>query len=159
MMLCIAVCAYEGTNTFSSIVIMVLGDEDFLSVLHTNGITSKVAVVLRWSWFQGYLLVCGGVHNWQTSYQVFGWVWILSGPSVDGAISRRLLSMMALGQGYGSTIYTLVLVGSITKYTGGYSSHKVPGCTFAGLLAGPLSKEDWHWTVAEMSWNQSPGMF
>lgn len=158
MLPCLGICAYEGTNTSSSIVIMVLGDKDLLSVLQTDGITSKVAVVLSWSQFQGYLLVCCGVHNWQTSYQVFGWVWILSGPSVDGTISR-ILSMMALGQGYGFRTHILALMGPITKCTGRYSSHKIPGSTFTGLFGGPLSKEDWHWTVAEMSWNQSPGMF
>ena len=57
------VCEYEGTNTSSNIVIMVLGDKDLLSVLQADGITSKVVVVLSWSQFQGYLLVCCGVHN------------------------------------------------------------------------------------------------
>lgn len=95
---CTGVCAYEGENTSSSIFIMVLADKDLLSAPQADVITSKIAVMLSRSQFQGYLLVCSGVHSWQTSYQGFGWVWILSCPSVDGTASNTLLSRVAPGQ-------------------------------------------------------------
>lgn len=98
---CIGVCAFEGTNTSTNLYRLISeGINLLLPIPQVKGITSRIAVVLSWSWIWGCHWYPGMQWDWWSAscYQSLELVWIVPGHWMDRNASSILFSKVVLGQ-------------------------------------------------------------